>query len=177
MKNGSPSRVQRTRSLDNNTQNTALPCPSSEGHQTASRRRDRASTIRASDYMVKPVTSIPGSGEISTSVAALTTRTRSGTIRPMRPPLASLASGFPLAAPRSCARQGQTPSDPPYEPLALGGSDKRPLDSPGSAQSEQMSPFSGVEATESMVIDIPNDESDDELLLDRKGWNWDGRWD
>jgi hypothetical protein len=40
-----------------------------------------------------------------------------------------------------------------------------------------MSRFSRVGATESMVIDMPNDESDDELLLDRKGWNWDGRWD
>jgi hypothetical protein len=39
-----------------------------------------------------------------------------------------------------------------------------------------MSRFSGVEATESMVIDMPNDESDDELLLDDRGWNWDGKW-
>jgi hypothetical protein len=40
-----------------------------------------------------------------------------------------------------------------------------------------MSRSSGVKTTESMVIDMPNDESDDELLLDQKGWNWDGRWD
>jgi hypothetical protein len=36
--------------------------------------------------------------------------------------------------------------------------------------------LSGVGAMESMAIDMPNDESDDELLLDDKGWNWDGRW-
>jgi hypothetical protein len=48
---------------------------------------------------------------------------------------------------------------------------------PSSPQGKHMSRSSGVEATESMVIDMPNDESDDELLLDNKGWNWDGRWD
>jgi hypothetical protein len=177
MKNSSPSLVQRTRSFDNGTQNSALPSPSSDGRQTAGRRRDRASTIRASDYMVKPVTSVPGSGETSTGVAALTTRTRSGTIRPVRPPVASLSSGFPLATSRSCAGQRQTPSGPPYGPLALVGPDERSLGSPSSPQNEQMSRFSRVTATESMVIDVPNDESDDELLLDHKGWNWDGRWD
>lgn len=40
-----------------------------------------------------------------------------------------------------------------------------------------MSRLSGVVPTESMAIDLPNDESDDELLLNDKGWNWDGRWD
>ena len=40
-----------------------------------------------------------------------------------------------------------------------------------------MSRFSGVEATENMVIDLPNYDGEDELLLDDKGWNWDGRWD
>jgi len=34
-----------------------------------------------------------------------------------------------------------------------------------------------VEAVEDMDTDVDNDESDDELLLDRKGWNWDGRWE
>lgn len=175
MKNSSPGLVQRTRSLDNSTQNIALPSPSSDGRQTAGRRRDRASTIRASDYMAKPVTSVPGSGVTSTGVAALTTRTRSGTIRPVRPPLASLSSGFPLATSQPCAGQRQNPSGPSYDPLALVSSDGK--SSPSSPQSEQMSRSSGVKTTESMVIDMPNDESDDELLLDQKGWNWDGRWD
>ena len=122
LKNDSPSLVQRTNSVDNSTQNTTLPSPSSGGRQTASRKRDRASTIRASDYMIKPVTSVPGSGEISTVVAALTTRTRSGTIRPVRPPVASLASGFPLAASQPCTGQRQTPSGGAYDPLVFVGS-------------------------------------------------------
>jgi hypothetical protein len=175
VKNSSPGLVQRTRSLDNSTQDVALPSPSSDGRQTAGRRRDRASTIRASDYLVKPVTSVPGSGVTSTSVAALTTRTRSGTIRPVRPPVASLSSGFPPATSQPCVGQRQALSGPSYNPLAFADSDGN--SSPGSTQSEQKSHFSGVKTTESMVIDMSNDESDDELLLDRKGWNWDGRWD
>jgi hypothetical protein len=176
MKNTSPSPVQRTRYLDKNTQNTSPPSPSSGGRQTAGRRRDRASTIRASDYMVKPITTVPDNGGTTTGVAALTTRTRSGTIRPVRPPVASLASGFPVATPQLCAGQGQTSSGSPGH-LAPMGPDKKLPGSPNSLQSEQMSRFSRVGATESMAIDMPNDESDDELLLDRKGWNWDGRWD
>ena len=176
MKNNSPSLAQRTRSLDNGTQSTTLPSPSSGGRQIASRKRDRASTIRASDYMIKPVTSVPGSGEISTGVAALTTRTRSGTIRPLRPPVASLASGFPLGTSQSGTGQRQTLSSGGYDPLVLMDSDKNSLGSPSSPRGKHMSRFSGVDSTEGMVIDIPNDESDDELLLDDKGWNWDGRW-
>lgn len=172
-RDSSPSPVQRTRSLDRSTQNTALPSPSSGGRQTASRKRDRASTIRASDYMAKPVSSVPGSGETTTGVVALTTRTRSGTIRPLRPPLASLAGSFPLATPQLCAGQRQTPGAPLDDSLALVGSDNRSLDCHGS----QTSRISGVRATESMVVDMPDGESDDELLLDHKGWNWDGRWD
>ena len=176
MKNDSPSLAQRTRSLDNDTQNTTLPSPSSGGRQIASRKRDRASTIRASDYMIKPVTSVPGGGEISTGVAPLTTRTRSGTIRPVRRPVASLASGLPLATSQSCTGQRQTPSGGAYDFLALMGSEKNSLGSPSSPQCKHISRLSGVEATESMVIDMPNDESDDELLLDDRGWNWDGKW-
>jgi hypothetical protein len=175
-RDSSPSPVQRTRSLDRSTQNTALPSPSSGGRQTAGRKRDRASTIRASDYMAKPVSSVPGSGETTARAVALTTRTRSGTIRPLRPPLASLAGGFPLAIPQSCAGQRPTPGAPLDDSLALVGSDKKSLDCSGS-QSEQMSRISGVRATESMVVDMLDGESDDELLLDHKGWNWDGRWD
>lgn len=129
MKNDSPSLAQCISSLDNGTQNNTLPSPSSGGLQTASRKRDRASTIRASDYMIKPVTFVPGNGGISTGVAALTTRTRSGTIRPMRPPVASLASGFPLATSQSCTGQRRTPSGGAYGPLALVGSEKNSLGS------------------------------------------------
>lgn len=119
MKNDSPNLVQRARSLDNGAQNATLPSSSSGGHQTASRKRDRASTIRASDYMIKPIASVLGSGEISTGVAALTTRTRSGTIRQVRPPMASSASGFPLATSQSYTGQRQTPSGITYDPLIL----------------------------------------------------------
>ncbi len=88
--------------------------------------------------------------------------------------MASSASGFPPIASQSCSAKKKTPSGTPYDPLALVGSEKKSL---GSPQSKQMSSFPEVEATESMVIDMSNDESDDELLLDDKGWNWDGRWD
>ena len=126
MKNDFPSLSQRTSPLNNVTQN-ALPSPSSGGHQTASRKRDRASTIRASDY-IKPVNSVPDGGEISTGVVALTTRTRSGTIRPMRPPVA-LASGFPRATSQSCTGQRQTQSGGAYGPLVLVSSEKNSLGS------------------------------------------------
>ena len=122
MKNDTPSLAQRTRSLDNGTQNTIIPSPSPGGCQTAGRKRDRASTIRASDYMIKPASSVPGSGEISTGVAVLTTRTRSGTIRPVRPPVASLASGFSLGTSHSCTEQRQISSGGAYDPLVLVGS-------------------------------------------------------
>jgi hypothetical protein len=176
MKNDSPGLAQYVSTLDDGTQNPALPSPSSDGRQTASRKRDRASTIRASDYKIKPVTSIPSSGRISTDVAALTTRTRSGTIRPVRPPVTSLASGF-LATSQPCTgQQKQTPSGDAHDPLALVGSEKNSLGSSSSPRGKHMSRFSRVEATESMVVDMSSDESDDELLLDNKGWNWDGRW-
>lgn len=127
--------------------------------------------------MIKPVISVPSDGETSTSVAALTTRTRSGTIRPVRPPATS-DSAFPVATPQSCAGQRQIRSGTSYDPMTLVGSDKL-SGSPGSSQSKvvQMLGESGAPDTESMVIDVHSDESDDELLLDRKGWNWDGRWD
>jgi hypothetical protein len=127
--------------------------------------------------MIKPVTSVTGSREMSTGVAALTTRTRSGTIRPVRPPVASLAGGFPLATSQSCTGKKQTPSGAAYDSLALVDSEKNLLGSLSSPQDRHMSRFSEAEATESMVIDTPVDESDDELLLDDKGWNWDGRWE
>jgi hypothetical protein len=156
--------VQRSRSLDT--------------RQTAG-RRDRASTIRASDYAIKPPISVPGGGGTSMGVAALTTRTRSGTIRPVQPPAASSATSFPVAISQSCAGERRTQSGASFDHLRLVSSDKKSLGSPSSSQSKlvQMTRSSGVEATECMVIDAHNEESDDELLLDRKGWNWDGRWD
>jgi len=174
MNNSSLHLVQRSRSLDS-TQNTALKSPSSAVRQTAGRRRDRASTIRASDYIVQPVISLPSGGETSTGVSALTTRTRSGTIRPVRPPVASSASGFPVATLQSCVGQEQIQSSASCDP----GFDKKSLGSLGPSQAKliQKSRSSGVETKERMALDVHDDESDDELLLDRKGWNWDGRWD
>ena len=174
MNNSSLNLVQRSRSLDS-TQNTALKSPSSAAFQTAGRRRDRASTIRASDYTVQPAVSLPSGGETSTGVSALTTRTRSGTIRPVRLPMASSASGFPVATLHSCVGQEQTRSGASCDP----GFDKKSVGSPGPSQAKliEKSCSSGVEMKESMVLDVHDDESDDELLLDRKGWNWDGKWE
>ncbi|KAI0251394.1 hypothetical protein BJV78DRAFT_469382 [Lactifluus subvellereus] len=177
MKNSPVSLVQRSRSLDSAT-NTAILHPSSSIHQTAGRRRDRASTIRASDYMVKPAIVVPCGGETSTAVTALTTRTRSGTIRPARPPVVPLASGSLGAKPHPPAEQGQAHSSTLSDLLI---SDKKLFDSPGSSQSKPTQTTRVSEAqvmsVEGMDIDVHHDESDDELLLDRKGWNWDGRWD
>ena len=178
MKDSSPNLVQRSRSLDS-TQNTGHNSSPSAARQTAGRRRDRASTIRASDYIAKPAISLPSGGETSTSVLALTTRTRSGTIRPVRPPEASSASGSPVATPQSCAGQEQTQSGTSDGPRVVVGSDNKLLGSPGSCRenSMQTSHFSRVQRTKHMALQVHDDESDDELLLDDRGWNWDGSWD
>jgi hypothetical protein len=173
MNNSPPNFVQRSRSLDN-TQNPPLNSPSSATRLIVGRRRDRASTIRASDYIVKPITSL-SSGEItSTAVSALTTRTRSGTIRPARPPMTSSANVIPVATQPCAGYESDNPSGS-SDPL---GSDKKMHGSPTSSQGKlgQKARFSGV-VTESMILDVHDDESDDELLLDRRGWNWDGNWD
>jgi len=178
MEDSSPNLVQRSRSLDS-TQNTGPNSSPSATRQTAGRRRDRASTIRASDYIAKPAISLPSGGETSTSVSALTTRTRSGTIRPVRPPVASSASGSPVATPQSCAGQEQTQSGTSNDPRVVVGSDNNLLGSPGSSRGDSMqtSHFSRVQRTKYMALPVHNDESDDELLLDDRGWNWDGSWD
>lgn len=122
--------------------------------------------------MVKPAIVVPCGEEISTVVTALTTRTRSGTIRPARPPVGLLASGSLGAKSHPPAEQGQT-HDSTLSDLLL--SDKL-FDYPGSSQS-QPTQTTRMTSVEGMDIDVHHDESDDELLLDRKGWNWDGRWD
>ena len=177
-KNNSLNLVQRSCSL-NSTQNTASNSPPSATRQSAGRRRDRASTIRASDYIVKPITSLPSSGEMSAGVSALTTRTRSGTIRPARPPVASLANVSPVATPQPCAGQEQTQSGNPSDSLDLLCANEKLRDSPTCSQDKLRlkARFSGVATTESMILDAHDDESDDELLLDHRGWNWDGSWD
>lgn len=177
MTNSSPNVVQRSRSLDS-TQNPASNSPSAATHQIADRRRDRASTIRASDYIVKPITSLSGGGVTSTAVSALTTRTRSGTIRPARPPMTSSANVLPAATRQSCAGHEQTQSGNSTGSSGPLG-DKKLHGSPTSLQGKlgQKARFSGVVTTESMILDAHDDESDDELLLDHRGWNWDGNWD
>src|SRR5712671_700405 len=170
MKISSLSPVQRSRSLDG-AQSTTVPSPPSGAPQIVGRRRDRASTIRASDYMAKPVMSAPGVGETSMAVTVSTTRTRSGTIRAIRHPVASSASSLPMAASQTFVGQ----------PLTIVGADEALQGSPYSSRSLskrlQVSRSSELDDMESMVVDVHDDESDDELLLDRKGWNWDGRWD
>ena len=178
MKNSSPNFVQRSRSLES-TQIPASNGPSSATRQIASRRRDRAGTIRASDYIVKPITSLSSGGVTSTAVSALTTRTRSGTIRPARPPITFSANVLPVATPQSCAGHEHTQSGDPSGSSDPLGSDKKMHDSPTSSQGKlgQKPRFSEVVMTESMMLDAHDDESDDELLLDHRGWNWDGNWD
>ena len=105
------------------------------------------------------------------AVTVSTTRTRSGTIRAIRHPVASSASSLPMAASQTFVGQ----------PLTIVGADEALQGSPYSSRSLskrlQVSRSSELDDMESMVVDVHDDESDDELLLDRKGWNWDGRWD
>jgi hypothetical protein len=178
MKNSPPNFVQRSRSLDN-TQNPPSNGPSSATRQIAGRRRDRASTIRASDYIVKPITSLSAGGITSTAVSAFTTRTRSGTIRPARPPMTSSANVLPLATSQPCAGYEQIQNGNPSSSSHPLCSDKKSHGSPTSSQGKlgQKARFSEVVMTESMIVDAHDDESDDELLLDHRGWNWDGNWD
>jgi hypothetical protein len=59
------------------------------------------------------------------------------------------------------------------------GSDKELLDSPSSSQGNPMptSHFSRVQRMKRTTLQVHDDESDDELLLDDRGWNWDGSWE
>ena len=178
MRANSPNPVQRSRSLDS-TQNTGPNSSPPATRQTAGRRRDRASTIRASDYIAKEANSLPSSGEPSASVSALTTRTRSGTIRPVRPPISSSTSGFPVVAPQSCAGQEQNQGGTSEGPRVIICSDKKLPGSPGPSQgnSRQTPHFSRAQRIKHMTLQVHDDVSDDELLLDERGWNWDGSWD
>jgi hypothetical protein len=172
--------VQRSRSLDS-APNVVILDPQSSVRQTLGRRRDRASTIRASDYMVQPPLAVPCGGETSTIVSALTTRTRSGTIRPVCPPAVPPASRSLGAKTHRPAEQGQTHSNTSSDLLVSTDFNTKLFDFPGSSQTKPtpMTGLSGAQilAVEGMDIDMHHDESDDELLLDRKGWNWDGRWE
>ncbi|KAI0272733.1 hypothetical protein BC834DRAFT_858146 [Gloeopeniophorella convolvens] len=169
--------VNRSRSLDSGTEVVSFHS-NLDAHQAAGRKRDRASTIRASDYTKMPAIAPPRHDKTLAEVVPLTTRTRSGTIRPARPPIFSSSgtcSGAPMASygePRDSVFGG---------PLALAGVDITPLDTSFSQQGipEVVAPAARekVKAAEDMVIGAPSNGSDDELLLDNKGWNWDGRWD
>jgi hypothetical protein len=147
--------------------------------QAAGRKRDRASTIRASDYMIKPAIIAPCGGETSIVVAPLTTRTRSGTIRPAYRPSVPPANSFPKVDLQQCVERTSVGSSA-ILPI-ITDKDKQLSEPTGQTrgQPEQVSRNLrvNVEAMEDMETDLDNDESDDELLLDRKGWNWDGRWE
>jgi hypothetical protein len=172
--------VQRSRSLDS-APNLVILDPPSGVRQTLARRRDRASTIRASDYMVQPPPAVPCDGETSNNVSALTTRTRSGTIRPLCPPAIPPASRSLGAKTHRPAEQGQTHGNASSDLLISADFNNKSFDSPGPSRTKptSMTRLSGAQvlAVEGMNIDMHHDESDDELLLDRKGWNWDGKWD
>ncbi|KAH9172201.1 hypothetical protein EDB89DRAFT_1966554 [Lactarius sanguifluus] len=175
LKSNSVSIGHRSRSLDS-APTTVAPILPSDTQQATGRKRDRASTIRASDYMMKPAIVAPCGRVTSTTVAALTTRTRSGTIRPAHPPSVPPANSSPGVGLQQHIEQTSVGSS-----ASITDEDKSLSEPPGQAQSrsEQVSrnPRANVETVEDMDTDMDNDESDDELLLDRKGWNWDGRWE
>ena len=168
----------RSLSLDS-APTTVAPIPPCDPQQATGRKRDRASTIRASDYMIKPVIIAPCGRETSMVVAPLTTRTRSGTIRPAHPPSLPLANGLPRVDLQHRLEQASVGSSASL-PI-ITDEDKKPSEPPGQTQGqpEQVSRNlrANAEAVEDMETHVENDGSDDELLLDRKGWNWDGRWE
>ncbi|KAH9046006.1 hypothetical protein EDB84DRAFT_1674324 [Lactarius hengduanensis] len=174
LKSSSMSLGHRSRSLDS-APTTVAPILPSDTQQATGRKRDRASTIRASDYMIKPAIA-PCGRVTSTTVAALTTRTRSGTIRPAHPPLVPPANSSPRVDLQQHIEQTSVGSS--ASTSIITDADKS-LSGQAQSQSEQVSrnPRTNVETVEDMDTDVDNDESDDELLLDRKGWNWDGRWE
>ena len=169
----------RSRSLDSAPAMVA-PIPPCDPQQATGRKRDRASTIRASDYMIKPVIIAPCGKEASTVVAPSTTRTRSGTIRPAHPPSLPLANGFPRVDLQHRLEQASVGSSASL-PI-ITDEEKKSTEPPGQTQGQPEQQVSrnirvNVEAVEDMETHLENDESDDELLLDGKGWNWDGKWE
>ncbi|KAH9039267.1 hypothetical protein EDB85DRAFT_1887462 [Lactarius pseudohatsudake] len=174
LKSSSMSLGHRSRSLDS-APTTVAPILPSDTQQATGRKRDRASTIRASDYMIKPAIA-PCGRVTSTTVTALTTRTRSGTIRPAHPPLVPPANSSPRVDLQQHIEQTSVGSS---ASTSIITDEDKSLSGQAQGQSEQVSrnPRTNVETVEDMETDVDNDESDDELLLDRKGWNWDGRWE
>jgi hypothetical protein len=173
LKSSPMSLAYRSRSLDS-APITVAPIPPCDT-QATSRKRDRASTIRASDYMIKPVMIAPCGKEVSMVVAPLTTRTRSGTIRPAHPPSVPLVNSD-LQQPVEQASAGSSAS---LHMITDEGKKLAKLPGQTQGQPELVSRnlMVDIEAVEDMETDVDNDESDDELLLDGKGWNWDGRWE
>ena len=129
--------------------------------------------------MIKPAIIAPCGGETSIVVAPLTTRTRSGTIRPAYRPSIPPANNFPRVDLQQCVERVSVCSSASL-PI-ITDEDKKLFEPTGQTRSqpEQLSLIlrANAEAVEDMETDVDNDESDDELLLDRKGWNWDGRWE
>jgi len=127
--------------------------------------------------MIKPAIVAPCGRETSTTVIALTTRTRSGTIRPAHPPSVPPADSFPGVE----QHVEQALVDNSVGLPIITDEDRKPSERLDQAQSHpgQVTriPGANVETVEDMVTDADYDESDDELLLDRKGWNWDGKWE
>ncbi|TFY83653.1 hypothetical protein EWM64_g357 [Hericium alpestre] len=144
-----------------------------------SRRRDRAGTIRASDFGQK---TSDGPARVTMAAApnvpAGYMRTRSGTIRPSHPPTLTRMNSEPTVSPVSAHPRDDSPdSDDPLDLL------KYPIDIearlPAPAQKTQIPPAvrRRIEMIDDVGMDVGMDESDDELLLlGGRNWNWDGRW-
>ncbi|KAF8273204.1 hypothetical protein EI94DRAFT_1795576 [Lactarius quietus] len=178
LKSSPLSLAHRSRSLDSAPTTVApiLPC---DTQPATGRKRDRASTIRASDYMIKPTIIAPCGRETSMVVAPLTTRTRSGTIRPAHPPSVPLANSLSRADLQRRIEQASVGSS---ASLPIITDRVKKLSEPlaktqGQPQQVSRTLRPNAEAVEETETDVANDESDDELLLDGKGWNWDGRWE
>ncbi|KAI0048747.1 hypothetical protein FA95DRAFT_1678089 [Auriscalpium vulgare] len=152
-------------------------------------RRERAGTIRASDFMRPVLDNMPASSLSHLGAAApVTTRTRSGTIRPARGPGIARMNSEPAAVVSTTppvADSAGAVADNSADPISM-------LDSPfvmevpgpqevvvsGKCARIPRAAIMRVAAVDEMELDVGSETSDDELLLVAgRDWNWDGRWD
>ncbi|THH12438.1 hypothetical protein EW146_g7697 [Bondarzewia mesenterica] len=162
------SSLNRSRSLGSAVVPLETSAAQSRTQKEIGHRRNRAGTIRASDYA-----HISANNHVAPLITtATTTRTRSGTIRPTRPPMHGRINSEPMAVPTSApATDDGMMSDDPIDFLQspfmedeamIEDQEGRPI-----KRKNRMPPAvrRRVARIESMSMDVGSDESDDELLL------------
>ncbi|KAA1468907.1 hypothetical protein DENSPDRAFT_927731 [Dentipellis sp. KUC8613] len=143
------------------------------------RRRDRAGTIRASDFGQKTA-NVPTRAPVAHPGGGYT-RTRSGTIRPTRPPMHTRINSEPSAAPITAARDDSPDSDDPLDLLKSPFSEDKTVSPASRLHGKARIPAAvkkrASEIHQDVCMEVASDGSDDPLvLLEGKGWSWEDRW-